>query len=181
MVAMETDETYVNCDECGTAWGTEAQAWECSHDDREAPVAHAVGMVTAAHTLADVRHGDVIEYEGRKLTVSGEPYTGQQATSLHVPSRFHAAPYYVSIIAPADTPVTILARYGEKAAYRIEARGWVAVAKLHDLDLTLSDFQIFDGGLTVDGMDPREWIETVSGVHEEIGPDGTTRLVENDD
>lgn len=25
-----------NCDECGTAWDTEGQAWECSHDDRMA-------------------------------------------------------------------------------------------------------------------------------------------------
>lgn len=28
--------TETNCDYCGTLWSTEAEAWECSHNDRMA-------------------------------------------------------------------------------------------------------------------------------------------------
>ena len=27
---------YVACDDCGTAWDTEAQAWQCAFEDRQA-------------------------------------------------------------------------------------------------------------------------------------------------
>lgn len=27
---------YVECDECHTAWDTEAQAWQCAFEDRQA-------------------------------------------------------------------------------------------------------------------------------------------------
>jgi hypothetical protein len=68
----------------------------------------------------------------------------------------------------------------EKAALRAERTELIATANRHGLDLKPADFRVIDGGLTVDGMPPLEWIEMVSGVHEEIDADGNRVLVENE-
>lgn len=65
-----------------------------------------------SHTLADVRNGDTVEYYGRTFVANGEPYEDDDRTDgityLHVPTDFQTGPKYVSVIAPADTPVTIV-------------------------------------------------------------------------
>jgi hypothetical protein len=67
-----TNAAYVNCDECGTAWDSEAQAWDCAHGDRMAAEDAAAENKITAHDRV-VLDGDQptgsVEYVERDVQI----------------------------------------------------------------------------------------------------------------
>lgn len=45
---------------------------------------------------------------------------------------------------------------------RDEADAVIAAAAEHDIELTWQQFEVIDGELYLDGMDPREWLDAMT-------------------
>lgn len=43
-----------------------------------------------------------------------------------------------------------------------EAAKWIQEAAKHDIELSPGNFEIIDGDLYIDGMDPGEWIDAMT-------------------
>ena len=50
----------------------------------------------------------------------------------------------------------------DMTALRREAKRAITRAARHDIELTLSDFQVIDGDLYLDGMAPNDWIDAMT-------------------
>ena len=47
-------------------------------------------------------------------------------------------------------------------ALRVEADKYIARAAEHDITLSYKDFEVIDGEIWLDGMDPGDWIDAMT-------------------